>query len=240
MLVASQEGLANIQVKHYLPTGIQLGMDVTRPLYYQYEKLGGQYEFNGLIDFNRLLLQGDYGWGQIARWGVSKQNIRSVANHQGQYFRIGADYNFISHSIDDNAAFLGFRYAKSYFKEKLRTKLLNEANQLGPKQGKQQSPWGDYPINITQEDMEARWFEVVAGVRVKAWKWIYLGCTARYKFGKKLTPEGYTPFDIIGWGLNDEDALGLNLYLIIRLPLQSRALNEVENKPQSPSSKQAP
>jgi hypothetical protein len=228
----------------YLPTGLQLGFDVYSPLYYRYQKTGPQYEMNGLLDFKRLLLQGDYGWGSIQREGVAKeqsmnkeQNIKSICRNQGQYFRIGVDYNFINNSVDDNAAFLGFRYAKSYFQDELQSVLPDELYQLTRKKEKNpSSAWDNYPIDSKQSHMQARWFELVAGVRVKAWQWFYLGCTARYKFNKKISPHnGHIPFDVIGWGLNEEDAFGLNCYLILRLPLQKRTFAEEETKEKSKS-----
>jgi hypothetical protein len=233
ILLSSHASWARPHIKMYLPTGLQVGVDVGSPLYYEYQKTGPQYELNGLLDFKRLLLQGDYGWGSIQRQGVSKkQGMASICSHQGQYFRIGVDYNFINNSVDDNAAFLGLRYAKSYFQDRLQSVLPDELYQLTQKKDPpQKSAWGNYLINSQQNHMQARWFEIVAGVRVKAWQWCYLGCTARYKFNKKIMPhDGHVPFDVIGWGLNEEDAFGLNVYLILRLPLQKRMFAAAETK----------
>ena len=210
------------QANTYLPTGIQLGIDLIGPLYGKYQKTGPQYAFNGLLDFNRLLVQGDYGWGFIERQGFcKKQGIGSSSKNQGQYFRIGLDLNLLKNSIDHNAAFLGLRYAKSYFQDQLHSALLAPY-------------WGTYHINSKQANMQARWLELVAGVRVKAWQWIYLGCTAHYKFKKKLAHNNaHIPFDVLGWGLNQEDALELNCYLIVRIPLQRSAAPDYSKQPES-------
>jgi len=208
------------QAKQYLPTGLQLSTDIYQPLYYYgYQKTGPQYEFNATIDFARLMLEGDYGWGRIRRKGIHKETyITSIVKNEGHYFRIGLNYNFIKNSRDHNAAFLGLRYAKSYFRDHLKSILYDRY-------------WGGHLVDSQQANLQARWFEIVAGVRVKVWEWIYMGCTARYKFGKKIShATSHLPFDIIGWGLNEEDALGLNYYIILRIPLQKDKHTPKKNK----------
>lgn len=205
------------QASQYLPTGLQLSTDLYRPLYYGYQGTGLQYEFNGSIDFHRLMLEGDYGRGHIQRKGIYKQkSIPSSCKNEGQYFRIGLNYNFIKKTTDHNAAFLGVRYAMSHFQDHLEGTLKDEYWERGKIRG-----WGDYPIDSQQEQLKARWFEIVAGAKVKVWEWIYIGCAARYKFGKKISNgTSHVPFDIIGWGLNEEDAFGLNCYISLRIPLR--------------------
>ena len=209
------------QASKYLPTGLQVSTDLYRPLYYWYRGTGLQYEFNGSIDFHRLMLEGDYGWGHIQRKGIYKQkNIRSSCKNEGQYFRIGLNYNFIRKSIDHNAAFLGIRCAMSHFQDHLKSTLQDEYWEKHEIRG-----WGDYPINSPEDQLKARWFEIVAGTKVKVWEWIYIGCTARYKFGKKIRHvTSHVPFDITGWGLNEEDTFGLNCYISLRIPLQKDTL----------------
>ncbi|MEM7055313.1 MAG: DUF6048 family protein [Bacteroidota bacterium] len=193
----------------YRPTGLRLSTDCYRPLYYGYQGTGLQYEFSGSIDFRRLMLEGDYGWGYIQRKGICKQkNIWPSCNNEGKYFRIGLNYNFISKSTDHHAAFLGARYAMSHFQDHLKSTLQDQY-------------WGNYSIDSQQGQLKARWFEVVAGAKVQVWRWIYIGCTVRYKFYKKISNiTSHIPFDIIGWGLNDEGAFGLNYYISLRIPLQ--------------------
>lgn len=244
MLLSSHVAWTKPPISMYLPTGLQLGFDLYQPIYANfYRKTGEQYELNGLLDFKRLLLQGDYGWGIIQRKGISNkvkdiagQYIESKSKNLGQYFRIGLDYNFIHNSVDDNAAFLGLRYAKSYFKDQLKSILPDELYQLTMSGETPEKGWGDYEIDSGLDMIQMRWFELVGGFRVKAWKWFYLGCTARYQFNKKITPHpAYIPFDIIGWGINGEDNFGLNIYLIIRFPLQKR-MPIKENQPEKAAS----
>jgi hypothetical protein len=235
-----QIGWAKTSIKSYLPTGLQIGVDLANPIYYYlYKKTGPIYELNALVDFKRLLVQGDYGWGIIERKGVSTKikdirhrPIKSACYNLGYYFRIGVDYNFIKNSLDDNAAFLGVRYAKSYFYDILQSTLPSKTLKEGAKSNKVYQVWDDYFLRSEQYDMQARWFEVVAGFRVKVWEWTYLGGTARYQLNKKLTDrKGHIPFDIVGWGINSEDAFHVNIYLGVRLPLQKRIAVEKGIKP---------
>jgi len=205
---------SSAKIKNILPTGLQIGFDVTRPFYYMwYKKTGAQYEFNTSLDFSRLLLEGEYGLGTITRKNPPSK-IKAISANIGQYFRVGFSYNFISNSVDHNAAFLGLRYSQAYFKDELYGKLREEI---------EAEVWKDaYKDNVDEASkLKAHWFEIVAGVRVKVWKWIYIGCTTHYKFAKKIsTITSHNPFDIIGWGLNDEDIFGVNYYISMRIPLQ--------------------
>ncbi|OJW68918.1 MAG: hypothetical protein BGO68_04005 [Candidatus Amoebophilus sp. 36-38] len=222
------------KIKDILPTGLQIGFDVPRPLYYRWkEKTGWQYEVNGSIDFKQVLLEGDYGWGSILRKNPSGKRT-SLAENIGQYFRIGLSYNFIKNSPDHNAAYLGMRYSKAYFKDYLYGKLAREKNE----KGKEITPfWEDDSLaDIDQQaKLQAHWFEIIGGVRVKVWGWIYAGCTARYKFAKKITIRTQNPFDIIGWGMNDEDAFGANFYIGIRIPLQAISSKQSTEEIATPS-----
>lgn len=204
--------------KDFLPTGLEIGFDVARLPYYLWkEKTGVQYEYHGSIDFNRMLLDIDYGFGNILRKNPPKRVdnkpiIKTMSYNRGQYFRVGLSYNFIPKNRDHNVACLGLMYSRSSFKDMLYGKLIDS-------RGYNQS---EDPVDRTDK-FHAHWLEVVAGVRVQVWQWVYMGCTVRYKFAKRVTSsKTFIPFDIIGWGLNEEDdAWGVNYYIGIRIPLRS-------------------
>jgi hypothetical protein len=236
----SHSAWAKTPMRKYLPTGLQIGVDISSPIYYKlYKKTGIKYEVNGLVNFSRLLVQIDYGWGYMYRQARSiqlrdskNQAIQSFGYNLGQYFRIGLDYNFLQNSVDDNAAFAGIRYAKSYCYDQLKSVLLDEYYQLLMRRKPNASLhtptiWNDHFIDSEQYNMLAQWLELVVGFRVKLWQWIYLGGTARYQFNKKLSnAKGHIPFDIVGWGINSTNAVSLNAHLILRIPLQKRSLSD--------------
>lgn len=102
---------------NYWPKGVQLGMEFANPLYYKYyrKQITQQYEFNASIDFARLLLEGDYGWGS-SQWGIHDPTTNQVSSgmNDGTYFRVGLNYNMLPATPARNAAFLGMRYARSF------------------------------------------------------------------------------------------------------------------------------
>ncbi len=199
----------------YWPTGVQLGMDVFRPFHYKYYgRKGTQYELNASMNFSSFILEGDYGWGNIHWEGHNtKTSIPSSYTSDGKYFRIGLNYNLLQDTPNKNMAFLGFRYARSFFKDHLISKVQYRYSDNLIK-NKRPS------IDSNQNNVEARWFEAVAGVKVKVCKLLYVGSTIRYKFGLSLDhTDAHVPYDVLGWGLNDDkEPFGFNLYLSIRIP----------------------
>lgn len=195
-----------------LNPSLRLGADCYTLLYHIYQGTGVQYEFNASIDFRRLMLVGDIGGGYIERKGIQKDNqaIQNICKNEGRYFRIGFNYNFLPRNSDYNVAFLGLRYARGYSEDLLMQRRL---------------PTQYY---MSQEpNLQARWFEIVAGVSVKVLDLLYIGCTIGYKFAKKLkTPTSHMPFDIMGWGMNEKDSnIGVNYYITFRIPLQQGEIN---------------
>ncbi|MHA7877875.1 MAG: DUF6048 family protein [Bacteroidota bacterium] len=203
------------------PTGIQLGVDVIRPLQYKfYESEGTQYEINAAVDIANYILEGDYGYGDIHWQGRNKAtNTLSSYTSSGRYFRLGLNYNLLPDTPDKNMAFLGFRYARSSFKDHLVSQVIYDSTGLI----KDHDP---IKVDSTQNNGQARWFEAVAGTKVKLWNWLYIGGTLRYGFGLSLKYKGlHTPYDVIGWGLNNGKALfSFNLYISLRIPFTSNTL----------------
>lgn len=199
----------------FWPTGIQLGFDVLRPGYYAwYQQTGAQWELNGAVDFARVMLEGDFGWGSTGWEGYNKlQQLNSSYNSRGRYFRVGLNYNLIQDTPDKNIWFLGVRYAMSFFRDALDSKIIYNDRGL-MKDEEQRSIQGNHP------NVRVRWFEALSGFKVKIWEWVYMGCTVRYKFLLHISnAPHYTPFDVLGWGLHSEEAFGINYYLSIRIPL---------------------
>lgn len=87
----------------YMPSGVQIGAECTNALYYKYyEQVNNQQEWKAAVDFSRVIIEGNYGWGNLA------------TGQEGQYFRIGVGYNLAPDTPDKNAAFLGVQHARSF------------------------------------------------------------------------------------------------------------------------------
>jgi hypothetical protein len=180
-----------------------------------YGRVGTQYEYNASIDFASFILEGDYGHGSIKWKGHNEEtSTKSAYVSNGHYFRVGLSYNLLQDTPDKNMAFLGVRYAKSFFKDHLVSKVLYHNGRRGD------APIEGGPtINSKQDNVKARWFEAVAGVRVKIWKLLYAGGAIRYKFGLDLDgAHAHIPYDVLGWGLNNDASFGFSLYLSLRIP----------------------
>jgi hypothetical protein len=225
--------------KDFLPTGLEIGFDVARLPYYLWrEKTGAQYEFHTSIDFNRILLDIDYGLGNILRKNPTKSKedpekkfSKVISDHWGQYFRLGLGYNFIPPNKAHHVAYLGFMYTRSSFQDALYGNYYIDNPKYTSK-----TKLFQYSVDIDVEDkFHAHWLEVVAGVRVPLWQWVYMGCTVRYKFAKHVSSSPtLIPFDIIGWGLQEEDdAWGVNYYIGIRIPLPSLTSQPSTTPPKS-------
>lgn len=197
------------------PTGLQISMDVLRLFKPQYASQGIQYELNGAIDVASCILEGDGGWG-IIHWKGHNATTNTSSSYasSGRYFRVGLNYNLLPDTPDKNQAFLGLRYAWNRSKDRLVSQILYDSK------GRIEDNSNPIAIDSEQNGVRARWFEVVAGVKVKVWRWVYVGSTVRYKFGLHVAHPGfYIPYDVMGWGLNDtKHTLGFNLYLSLRIP----------------------
>lgn len=202
------------------PTTWYLGVDLAKTYLGWYQKTGHAYEIDGSIDFSRILLDVDYGWGQIQRDG--RQHKGSFASASGQYFRIGLGYNFLTPTAHHNQFFIGFRYARSFFDFQLKSNKLRCNHP--PNKDCMPQVCTTAPISLwnSKDTAIAHWWEVVAGGKVYLIRILSIGCTARYKFSKKIENNLYAlPCDIPGFGLAEFDhAFGYSLYILLRIPLQ--------------------
>lgn len=198
---------------------LQLATDISSPVYYSYRKLGPRYELNGVLDLSLLGTALDYGWGRIQRAGLhggSSQQTYYQLQHQGRYFRLGINYSFIRNACGCNAAYIGFRYARSYAQDLLIQRTLHAPT----------------PAAMSEEpELKMRWLEVVAGVQVKVWQWLYVGGLVRYKFRNKIdNVQAHLPFDVIGWGLYADQAWSFHYYLGACIPMKDHTSITRKNK----------
>ncbi|CCM10004.1 Putative uncharacterized protein [Cardinium endosymbiont cEper1 of Encarsia pergandiella] len=205
------------------PTTCCLGIDLAKTCLGWYQKTGSAYEINGSIDFNRILLDLDYGIGTIQR--DHRKDKGSLTFSRGYYFRIGLGYNFLTPTMDRNQFFIGFRYARSFFDFQLESNKLqcNHPSDKSCNEAKCTPPNGlSASLKKRQGAQIVHWWEWVVGGKVYLMPMLSIGCTARYKFNKKLEkPLATLPFDIPGFGLAEfDDVFGYSLYLLIRIPLQ--------------------
>ncbi len=188
----------------FRPTGVRVGTDVISIVRNSYDKTFTGWEVNGVVDFYRYYLAVDFG-----NWGRTYLSDTSSYSNNGNYFRVGVDVNFLKKDPDRNMFFFGFRYGLGTFSEELT--VVGTSTYFGPLDGQ-----------FSNNNVSAQWFELTTGLRVKIWKVIWMGYTARLKFGLSTgaTPV-MLPHDVPGYGRAEEDSYwGFNYQIFIRLPVR--------------------
>ncbi|AXI24196.1 hypothetical protein CE557_372 [Cardinium endosymbiont of Sogatella furcifera] len=220
-VVLPQCVVANVQLSNHRiwPTTWYLGIDVAKTCVGWYQKTGPAYEIHSSIDFYPILLDVDYGLGQIQRDG--RPHNGSFASARGQYFRVGLGYNFLTPTAHHNQFFIGLRYARSFFDFQLKSNKL-QCNHPSNKACSPQRCIAPIALRHSKDAAIVHWWEVVAGGKVYLMRALSIGCTVRYKFSKKIENKLCAlPFDIPGFGLAEFDhAFGYSLYVLLRIPLQ--------------------
>ncbi len=188
----------------FVPTGIRFGTDLISIAKSNYVKSFTGWEANAEIDFYRYYLAIDYGsWGRNYTHVPDSAKVNgSDYKNSGNYYRIGVDVNFLKKDPDRNVFFMGFRYGHSNFWEVSHAEI-NQATYNNP-------------------NVKAHWLELTTGLRVKMWKFIWMGYTARFKFGlnTKNTPQ-LIASDVPGYGRTDKQIYwGFNYQLFFRIPVR--------------------
>jgi hypothetical protein len=195
----------SVTVKDFIPTGVRIGTDALALIKTAYDERYSGWELNAEVDFHRYFLAVDMG-----NWQRDLSSDQGRYTNKGTYFRIGPDVNFLHREADKNVLFFGARYARSVFSEDFFTTIDDPV-------------WGTTEGTFSNSDAKARWFELTGGLRVRVWKIVWLGYTARFKFGLGTsdTP-AMLPYDIPGYGRNDKKSTwGFNYLIMVRLPLRS-------------------
>lgn len=190
--------------KEYIPTGIRVGTDVIS-LVKTYRKSDYQeYNFQADIDLYRYFLT--FEMGQMKRTLTSTNGVYEV---EGRHFSVGPDINFLHNDPDKSVLFFGLRYASSTFSDKLDYTYQNPF-------------YGEGEVSVANNNINANWMEMVGGLKVRLWKPIWLGYTARFKFGVDTFEQNeLIPNYIPGYGRAQESVTwGFNYYILLRIPVR--------------------
>jgi len=200
-------------IRHkFRPTGIRIGTDVISIAKTQYVATFRGWEMNGDVDFYRYFLSVDIGsW---SRNFMQKDSTHSTYANSGMYYRVGIDVNFLTKDIEKNMFFIGLRYGHSAFSETYDVALVDTLWSAGATQQQ----------HFSNDNIKAHWLELTSGLRVKIWKVIWMGYTARFKFGLSTNEKGILlPSDVPGYGRTDKNTTwGFNYQIFVRLPLPKK------------------
>ncbi len=189
--------------KSYIPTGIRFGVDALSIARTFYSKTFDGWEVNADVDFDRYYLAVDYGY-----WARTYTGDKALYDNNGRYFRVGADVNFLTKDPEKNMFFFGLRYGRATFSEHLKIENVQDPT------------WGSLDTQLSNNNINGSWFELVTGLKVKMWKFIWMGYTARFKFGLSTNETGIMmPSDVPGYGSTDKQSTwGFNYQLFFRIP----------------------
>lgn len=185
---------------------IRFGTDVLALILTGSDRFDG-WELNADADFGRFYLAGDYGYE--ARNEVMANGGDYTNN--GNYWRAGLDVNILKKDPDRNMLFFGLRYARSSFSD--RASLTVEDPYFGTQQ-----------YDLANPAVTASWVEMVAGLRVKVWRELWMGFTSRLKLGLSVRGNGdLASYNVPGYGnVTDGSTWGFNYQLFWRFPFERK------------------
>ena len=189
----------------FIPTGVRFGaeaINIGRTF------TGDDYTeltFIADVDFYRYFLNVEFGIFERTR----QDNLGQTYDISATYFRVGPEINFLKKDPEKNALFFGLRYGWTTFDDELRYN----------------SPSGFYPTNenvISNSSLTASWFEMVTGLKVKIWKYLWLGYTARFKLGVDTFERNeLIPHEIPGYGRTEEAVIwDFDYWVMFRIPIR--------------------
>jgi hypothetical protein len=193
--------------KNFRPASIRIGTDLFGIVKSQVNSNFNAWEITADTELHRYLFVFDYGHS-------SEKNGDATATYSnnGNYWRVGIDANFLTRDPDKNAFFIGAHYGHASYDEDMLIIPTEE----------EQSLWGADAQSYANSSMQAGWLELNTGLKVKIWKGIQLGYTARFKFGlSEDDTREMLSHNIPGYGrTNKETAWGFNYYIFYRIPFR--------------------
>jgi hypothetical protein len=189
----------------FLPTGIRVGTDllaIGKTYYTDYFK---GWEVNVDADvYRRYYVAADYG-----SWTVKYPTDNGVYGSGGKYFRVGVDINFLLKDPDRTMFFIGFRRAHSTYSDYSDYSFIDPV-------------FGKLYMSVTNPAAKANWSELTTGIRIKIWKFIWLGATGRMKFNMRgKDQDALKSYEVPGYGRTFKTSWwGINYQLFVRIPVR--------------------
>ena len=192
----------------FIPTGIRIGTDLVA---LGIDAFGGKrerYEFQADIDIHRVYVAGSFGTSAYRSTGEGFDY-----SHEGYFYRIGLDANFLKYDPDYNTFTVGIRYATANFSEQLN---VNSTDGV----------FGDYTESFTNDNVRARWFELTTGLRVNIFNNFYTGYTFRIQINRKIfNADEFRSYDIPGFGKAEfNNRWTFNYYLMYRIAWKEKGV----------------
>jgi len=160
-------------------------------------------EYNVKPDIS-IVLEGGYNF-------YKKDNKRITYLSQGNYMRLGLDYNLRKSSgkNDHDMYYIGFRYGFSLFEQEVPEYLLLNGY------------WGNSTEYMASEAGYAHWVEFLTGFKVEILKNWFLGMGIRFKTFIKRSKTGIEPVQFVpGYARNyNSGVMDFNYTIYYNIPL---------------------
>ena len=196
---------------------LSIGIDLYNPIYSSINDDDLSYE---LITSLRILEDFSIASevGSLDRY-IEDENINFTST--GEYIKLGFDYNLFNNWVGmDNSIYLGMRFATSSFNNKIDSYTLRNPD----------SYWSnnvtDNYETINHSDQNAKWIELLVGIKVETIKNIYLGINLRLnRLLSNTSPNNFNNLYIPGFNKVTDDnswGSGFNYTLTYSIPLKKR------------------
>lgn len=197
------------RTKKFVPTGLRVGTDMISLVRSQLYDDFNAWEVSADVDVHRYIVSVDFGSWRRNFSADSAGSYSSTYRNDGHYWRIGIDANFLTRDPERNAFFLGLRHGQASYSEYMSVMATDTI-------------WGPRARDYVSTGVKARWFELTAGLKVKMWKFIWMGYTGSLKLGLKTDENApILSHDVPGYGRTDKDTgWGFTYQIFFRIPFR--------------------
>jgi len=196
---------------------LSIGIDLYNPIYSSINDDDLSYE---LITSLRILEDFSIASeiGSLDRY-IEDENINFTST--GEYIKFGFDYNLFNNWVGmDNSIYLGMRFATSSFNNKIDSYTLRNPDSYWSN-----NVTGNYET-INHSNQNAKWIELLVGIKVETIKNIYLGINLRLnRLLSNTSPNNFNNLYIPGFNKVTDDnswGSGFNYTLTYSIPLKKR------------------
>jgi len=201
-------------ITYKTPYGLRLGIDISKPIM-------------GMIDSNSSGIEfiADYriakNWYIAGEFGTQKERTvedYTTSTSKGSFLKIGFNYNAYQNWLNmNNEIFVGMRYATSIFDQTLDSYRINTGNEYFTS--------NTIASTSSSTGLNAHWTEFVMGIKVEAYKNLFLGFSFSYKIMLSLEhPENFQSLYVPGFNrvFETETGFGFNYTISYTIPFVNK------------------
>jgi hypothetical protein len=211
----AEEVIDSLQKREKKPYTIRFGIDLSKPIMAQLNK-----------DFFGLELVGDirlfselYGAIELGNERKTQQSERINFTTSGSYLKFGFDYNMYKNWKGmNNAIYLGMRLCNSFHNQEVNEYQPYQLDHYWNTEIIKQGP------EIREQDaLQARWLEIIAGIKVKMFNNIYMGFSFRLnRLMNDTLPDNFDNLHIPGFNKKTDENVwgaGFNYTITYAIPV---------------------